>query len=458
MSYISRLTSFATTIFFLSSFFAFAQQQVAAIPLQGKVYGFAQCAFSGDTTFVAYMEHVDHTTYYRTRLVFGDGSYKVISDSRLQEKVFVGIDNAQDSLYIYFLDVRRKTTSISYVANGDSLKTNRIVYTLPKEEIIIGIVSDPTKKGFQLLTASTVNQTMTLMRVHGREAIEERKITLPIPIFGQTQTSLAFIPEGHIPSPREAAARVKVYWYANRIIITEDVLGNYVMKTTGKTTMISIDSTTGEHKIRLHLEPTPVDFSTYVHNNILYKIQRNKKTLTIEGFDSLNRIVHSFKVSKKNLDVNKKAYERNERSGSLSQNASVKKVLGNAGDIFMSVHPTKDNTLLFKVGSHRALGDPNVVPAMLAFGLVGAIIMTGISNEYYNRQYEDRYFYLSGSTSVLQYVARADFAQQRIDLFEDNHTKENMLSFKSYGQSRNAVFGLYVVNQIPELRVVRFEK
>src|SRR5687767_10769939 len=219
MMSIKKMSALLVTALVLSSFLSFSQQQIAAIPLKAKIFGFAQCTSSGDTLFVAYMESVNQTAVYRTRLVFRDGTSKVISDSRLTQKTFIAIDNAKDSLYVYFLEVKRKTISICYVVDGDPGKFHRVAYTLPKEEILLGTFKDPGKKGFSLVTASPANKTITLLRAHGSEVIQELKINLPIPFFEHKLASFALIPEGYTPSPQEAQARTKVYWNSDQIII-----------------------------------------------------------------------------------------------------------------------------------------------------------------------------------------------------------------------------------------------
>jgi hypothetical protein len=461
MMSIKKMSALFATALVLSSFLSFSQQQIAAIPLKGKIFGFAQCAFSGDTLFVAYRESIDHTAVYRTRLVFRDGTYKVISDSRLMQKPFIGIDNANDSLYVYFLEVKRKTISICFVVDGDSGESHRVAYTLPKEEILLGTFKDPKKKGFSLVTASPTNKTTTLLRAHGSEVIQEQKINLPIPFFEHKLASFALLPEGYTPSPQEAEARTKVYWNSDQVIITEDVPRYYLMKTPGKTTMLSIDPATGKHQIRLLLEPDEIDFSTYVHNNILYKIKKDRKIFTIDVFDSLNKKTHSLKIDKKSSYLNELAFQRNTRSIRASGNTSVRHVLRKQGNVFISIHPAEDDKLLFKVGTHRLLTNPTSFAMVVAFGVVGSAIITGIADaagyQMYPPEYKDRYFYLSGKSTEFNYVESTNFVHERIDAFE-NHSKENEFIFKSYAQNRNEVIGIYVMTNAPELRIIRFQK
>ena len=233
--------AFVIVILVFNSFFVFAQQQIASIPLKGEVVGFAQCAFSGDTTFVAYMENIGATMFYRTRLVFKDGTYKVVRNSRLMDKAFIDIDNANDSLFIYFLEEKRKTISITYAVNNDSVNSSRVAHKLPKAELLLGSFKRPDQRGFNIVTASPTNKKITVLHVHGSMVTQERQIDLPIAFFEQKLMSFAFIPEGHIPSPIEAEARTKVYWNTDQVIITEDIRPNYMTKTPGKTTMVSID-------------------------------------------------------------------------------------------------------------------------------------------------------------------------------------------------------------------------
>jgi hypothetical protein len=430
----------------------FAQEQIVDFTLEGKHVENSKCFATGDTMFVSYTEQAD-TRINRRRLVFSDGSYKVIKDSRLNNKAFLGVDTANDSLFIFFLKQRRDYITIAYLVVGDSLTTERIAHQLFEGEIILGTFSRPGERGFNIVTASKVIHQMSVLHVHGPRVIHEQTIDLPVPFFDKPIESFAFIPEGYVPSPKEAESRTKVYWSEKSVIVSEDIRANLIMKTPGKSTFVSIDLESGNHKSHLIMEPAEVNFSTYCHGGFIYKVVHHGKRFRVDVFDSLNKKINTVEINRKSSFKNDVAHHRNDLSLRV-KDVPVKHVLSASGNGFISVQPSGP-ALSITIGIHAVHRGPEI-PITLSLGIGGAIL-SAVLNKYVifdDKESHDHYFYLTGTPAALAFSREVNTVQQRIDSFE----KTNKFRYKSYSQTREYVIASYVPYDGSKLRIVRFNK
>jgi hypothetical protein len=326
-----------------------AQEELAIIPVRKASARTIRHFEIGDSVFITYRESSIDAATTRYNMVLPDRSVVPLNLPQLNKRDILTVLSHGDSLRFYFVaEVEQEQVLKALVLNRYTGISRLSARSIPIPEALVGILGDT------VLTINKRDSTLRIKLLTEMKLVNLRQIKIPAD-FMNMQISRAVIDHGLEAYPAKAAASLKFYTHPDKLYITLDNVS--ATRDRGKSYVLHVDLTEpSATPVRYAIPYSPKGhFSSFLHNDLLYRVSKDRDGLYLQIFDSLANRVGYFTFNRPWKSSSNTAYIRGSDSKRVLDERTVWDAISNTMDVFVSVHPYDSSRVILKVGGHRAV-------------------------------------------------------------------------------------------------------
>ena len=453
-------------IFFALSLIActhFIQAQInySKIPLQDIGNGDNQLEIQGlalnDSIFIAGYPTKKGPT--KAFWILPSGEVVKLNSPELKDKLVVALASSGDSTYFYYLEQLKYTISLRAVVQ--SQQTGAITSS-NKSISFTGSFINIFHQGKHtyLLSIFKERNEIHLSEIKGMERLKETFLISPVDL-NTNLSPFSFVSENEILSPHAASSLNKIYQQGNFLYIGIDQ--TKAVGGMAKTSILKIDLKTGASELRIIVDNSGKQFSTYMENDYIFKITKSRSAGAIISIYNLAdfSLHQTMKINKETAIAQSRSFKKD--FVKTTDKESVWDAISNTSSGFIMATPMDSMNFIVRLGSHHLIDRSGaafipVVSAFQVLAIVGSVARVAALS-LSEMESVDHYFYLKwdGKNEPV-FADKPVSAIQAIDTYDITMFKQKRkFEYKGYLQTHSKVFGFYQETGSTFLNILLFE-
>lgn len=396
-----------------------------------------------DSLFIS--AHSGKTVPTRAFWVLPSGKTVKIKSPELKNKAIVALASRGDSTFLYYLEqsddevylraaIQNKQTHVVKISNNKILFPGNFVSIFQRRKVryLLSVDGDKSKIHLSEIEGTTTRNLTTIKNPF---------------VLKPNSSPFTFISNQDMVSSSVAASANKIYLLDNILVISIDQVGEDGQQT--ETLISRINLETGETKNGNIVHTSGKNFSTYIAEDCLFQIEKNRSKGAIINIYSLDDFSARQTITIEEQSVIGQSQSLKRDLTKTTDKESVWDAVSNNANAFIFATAIDSTNFLIRLGSYHMITRSgaefipiiSAVPLLAIAGAAARLAAISLAET----ESVDQYFYLTwDGQNKPSLASKAINVMQVIDNYDvTSFSQKKRFEYKAYLYAKSKIYGIY---------------